>query len=483
MRYDIKLFIKLALIFLGLLFLLCIWLGRRERTVRPPEGVKITCQDVIILLKALDIEAPDTIREADMESYLTYGQYMSIYHQIGGETLGIPDYAEYYRADFEMLKKDWYDVYRLMLAYLDTESSIWETEVFLLKIDEENMEAYTENRTMDTPYSYCAPEFKYNLFRKVKTYVKGNELLTIVEVLTDEYELENVWVMESEEGILECFYHQVVFNTEAEQQAERESIVDLTFKDGRVVKAKEKNEKIHGKLLWVSDEELEIEGSGVYPISENMEVYKLYGSMETLRRSDLKIGYEDTDYVIEGGKVCACLVSEKEAADRIRVLLKNTASNSNYHNAVELDVDGQQIKIEKKDLDVGERRIYRCAALTDRVIVKMEGIAREDDAYRGTIECYRSTEGLILINELPLEEYLYAVVPSEMPASYPIESLKAQAVCARTYAYRYILHAGLPEVGAHVDDTIRRYGRRGKAYHSGGHSVDLSALRHGRTCE
>ncbi len=58
-----------------------------------------------------------------------------------------------------------------------------------------------------------------------------------------------------------------------------------------------------------------------------------------------------------------------------------------------------------------------------------------------------------MVNELLLEEYLYAVVPSEMPASYPLEALKAQAVCARTYAYARILHAGLPEYGAHVDDS------------------------------
>lgn len=453
MKYNAKLLTKLALIFFGLLFLACIFLGRREQGKKPPEGTKISCSDVEILLKALNIETPDTIEEADMESYLTYGQYMSVYEQIGGETLGIPDYAEYYRTDFEVLRKDWYDTYRLMLAYLDTESAVWETEVFLLKIDEEKKEAYTENGAMQEPYGYCTPEFEQNVFRQVKAYVKGNELLTVVETIPDEYELENVWITESEEDILECFYRQVVFRIETEQKVERESIADLTFKDGRVIKADEKKEKIHGKLLWASNEELEIEGSGVYQISEDMEVYKLYGSMETLKRTDLKIGYEDTDYVIKGGKVCACLVSEKEAADRIRVLLKNTATDSNYHNSVELDVDGEQIKIEAKDLNVGERRIYRCNALTDRVIVRMEGDGRENNAYRGAIECYRSADGMVLINELPLEEYLYAVVPSEMPASYPIESLKAQAVCARTYAYLYILHAGLPEVGAHVDDT------------------------------
>ncbi|MGZ5279831.1 MAG: SpoIID/LytB domain-containing protein, partial [Pseudobdellovibrionaceae bacterium] len=35
---------------------------------------------------------------------------------------------------------------------------------------------------------------------------------------------------------------------------------------------------------------------------------------------------------------------------------------------------------------------------------------------------------------LPLESYLVGVIASEMPLSWPIESLKAQAVAARSYA-------------------------------------------------
>lgn len=38
------------------------------------------------------------------------------------------------------------------------------------------------------------------------------------------------------------------------------------------------------------------------------------------------------------------------------------------------------------------------------------------------------------INEVSIEEYLYSVVGSEMPRSFDIEALKAQAIAARTYA-------------------------------------------------
>ena len=55
-------------------------------------------------------------------------------------------------------------------------------------------------------------------------------------------------------------------------------------------------------------------------------------------------------------------------------------------------------------------------------------------AYYGDFEYYRYISGkLTVINILPLEDYIKGVVPYEMTASWPLEALKAQALCARTY--------------------------------------------------
>ncbi len=78
---------------------------------------------------------------------------------------------------------------------------------------------------------------------------------------------------------------------------------------------------------------------------------------------------------------------------------------------------------------------------------------KEKEEYRGVLEALETEDGYVIINELPIEEYLYSVVPSEMPANYPMEALKAQAICARTYAYLHILSPGYPQWNAHVDDT------------------------------
>lgn len=82
-----------------------------------------------------------------------------------------------------------------------------------------------------------------------------------------------------------------------------------------------------------------------------------------------------------------------------------------------------------------------------------EEVTYDSQEYRGTLEILETEEGYVVINELPVEEYLYSVVPSEMPAGYPMEALKAQAICARTYAYLHILSPAYPQWNAHVDDT------------------------------
>jgi len=45
-----------------------------------------------------------------------------------------------------------------------------------------------------------------------------------------------------------------------------------------------------------------------------------------------------------------------------------------------------------------------------------------------------SNDRMTIVNYLPLDDYLKGVVPYEASPSWPIEALKAQAVCARTYA-------------------------------------------------
>lgn len=95
-----------------------------------------------------------------------------------------------------------------------------------------------------------------------------------------------------------------------------------------------------------------------------------------------------------------------------------------------------------------------------RVLLLAEdgGLIHEDQEldtdYAGELDYYEEEGGWVIVNELPLEEYLRWVVPSEMPAYYSMEALKAQAVCARTYAVWHMQEYAYPEYEAHVDDSV-----------------------------
>ena len=71
--------------------------------------------------------------------------------------------------------------------------------------------------------------------------------------------------------------------------------------------------------------------------------------------------------------------------------------------------------------------------VSGRVVIGTPSAVRQ---YRGVAEVVRSAGALAGVNELPMEEYLYGVVPRELgPIAFPeLEALKAQAVAARTYA-------------------------------------------------
>lgn len=98
------------------------------------------------------------------------------------------------------------------------------------------------------------------------------------------------------------------------------------------------------------------------------------------------------------------------------------------------------------------------AAIRVLLLGEDESIYHEEKSlsrdYPGKLEYYEEKDGWVIVNEVPLEDYLCRVVPSEMPSSYAPEALKAQAVCARTYAVWQMQEYAYPEYRAHVDDSV-----------------------------
>ena len=71
--------------------------------------------------------------------------------------------------------------------------------------------------------------------------------------------------------------------------------------------------------------------------------------------------------------------------------------------------------------------------------------------YRGYVRLISNGNSFNVINVVKLEEYLYGVLPLEMATGWPMEALKAQAVCARTYAAKDV--GRFEQYGFDVTDT------------------------------
>ena len=298
-------------------------------------------------------------------------------------------------------------------------------------------------------------------------------------------ELRNVWITETENDQITIFcdgerktyfFDRKTESTDSLPTLElmREQMADVELTDGLVSAITLKTEKVTGRVLSADASGVEIEGRGRIPLSEDYKGYRLYRELAMCTIADLAFGYADADFILENGMICGILLAREENMEKIRVLLKTSDFADTLHREVILTADsgfllqygsGEEVQEEmfspgekvtinmESDYFVGERICIVPTVLTGRIRLLNVNRSQGEPSYRGNIELLRTADGIAVVNELPLEEYLYSVVPSEMPASYPLEALKAQAICARTYAYGHMLRAGYPQYGAHVDDS------------------------------
>jgi SpoIID/LytB domain protein len=74
--------------------------------------------------------------------------------------------------------------------------------------------------------------------------------------------------------------------------------------------------------------------------------------------------------------------------------------------------------------------------------------------YRGGLEFLPHNQQIAVRNKLSMQEYVAGVLPSEMPATYPMEALKAMAVINRTFALSQVSQGKHSSDGYDICDTI-----------------------------
>jgi stage II sporulation protein D len=320
--------------------------------------------------------------------------------------------------------------------------------------------------------------------KTVIAQVIDNEVISINSI-EDNAKYENVIIIDSDGELIKVCL----------QDVEREFIVkglneklegvmaDILIENGEMMELHLKRESISGKVQSVDENsnEMEIEGFGKVSLSQRLRVYNAYSNYEESTLKDVVVGDIGLEFIVADKQICGIMIVEKPISYNIRVLLKTSGYTDIFHDKLSVTSNGDYrviyyeydnegnlkemvqehsagdvVEITKDNSYIKNSRITIVSSDENEKIV-VNSISRNGNSpsYRGNIELslYKDSGKLVVINELSLEEYLYSVVPSEMPSSYGVEALKVQAVCARSYAVSHMNNGKLSKYGAQVDDS------------------------------
>ena len=415
---------------------------------------------------------------ASAQGYLTYAEAAYMAGQVSGK-LKLQAGSTRNNRDQAFPEEDWWQLYGSILKETDPEGKVEEMEAVLYGTPSnlDQAESWTAYTTVGN-FGFQGLALDAFLDCEIRFLARSGEMITS-SLVSRNVVYENVWLAESDgrhfKAYLGTAYREFPVSAKlGGEDGMAGNLADLHMEDGKLVKITMKRDRLSGKVLSVTEDAIEIEGYGEIPLAPNFHVYKVYGDFKVLNASDILVGYNLQEFVAADGKLCAALLEREFDAKTIRVLLMDTGFKSVFHASADLVLgSGADLEYENaKGKMVGERleagtqltvgpdspylefgRMIitpdEPEAITIRSIERSQGTP----VYSGSLEIKGTPEGLVLVNDLFLEDYLTKVVPSEMPPSYEKEALKAQAVCARTYAYRQIQGNTYSQYGAHVDDS------------------------------
>ena len=238
------------------------------------------------------------------------------------------------------------------------------------------------------------------------------------------------------------------------------------------------------KLLTVTERSLEGESTGFFELAQNSAFFRPQETgLAAVGREEFIVGMKDLTFYTKDGEVHAVLLPKEYLPESVRVILNTTGFGGLAHREVRLTADSAfvlQDKVAETSLQLaagqrlsftpegdtisvtlpsGERRQFtnRLFIIPQGGRVRVESLRRGSPefipAYHGHMETKAVGGQLMLVNEVPMEAYLYSVVPSEMPVSFGLVPLQVQAVAARSYAVASIQRSGFRRYAAHVDDS------------------------------
>lgn len=248
-------------------------------------------------------------------------------------------------------------------------------------------------------------------------------------------------------------------------------LCDVEAEDGVITKITFNCTISQDYLLYCEEGYMVFENGGKIPVSEDFVIIRknsqgenLYSSMSDASMNNEKLKVQ---LCTKEGKVCGIIYTGPNL-ENIAVLIKNNDYTSINHSKVTVSSKSgiivktynntTKVKTTKEinSISVDSKDEFNRMVITgaDSSLLLIDSLNRcKGVSYYGSITVIKTDKGLVMVNTLPLEKYLYGVLTSEMPASFGKEAYRAQAICARTYAMEKMSDYRYKEYGAALDDS------------------------------
>ena len=264
--------------------------------------------------------------------------------------------------------------------------------------------------------------------------------------------LKNAYIISNTEDKMTFLYDYKTYEVDGAMRQEYTGIGDIYIDGEKVEKIAIKPDYIEGVLHSYTEGEVVLKEHGAERKNTSLPIYQIVdGQVKQREWTQMIIGVSNIQCVMEKGIICGIIIQEDVVPTDIRVLMKNGA-----------DIFYPQIYIKKKsDGSIIDINAYmNSSSLTRYTLEDAEGLIFCDkngnpleEVFEGKLHFYMEPQGIVMVNEVSMETYLKYVLPSEMPRNFGAEALKAQAVCARTYAYVHMNNQSYAKYGANMDDT------------------------------
>ena len=162
---------------------------------------------------------------------------------------------------------------------------------------------------------------------------------------------------------------------------------------------------------------------------------------------------EDYDKIdIKVGKSLSAGESLKvKSKSNLKVVTSDEQVINNTNNKeINIKFDGENINLNGKNFNLNNFPQNGAFLISSDSPIYVDKIKRN---YGGAISFRVNNKKLDIVNRVDMDEYLKGVLPKEMSPSFPMESLKAQALCSRSFAINN--YNKFIKNGYNLDDTTR----------------------------